>query len=75
MKKHRSISFMVWPIILGLVGVAVTVSTIPDMTPEQLEAELNAAQQEKQQMDQEAHTLALALFEESYRRARVEVKP
>lgn len=60
MKKRRSITFMVWPIVLGLVGVAVTVSAVPDMTPEQLAAELASAQQE----EQEAAKLAQALFEE-----------
>ena len=71
MKKHRSISFMAWPIIIAIVAIAATVSAIPDMTPEQLEAELAAAAQE----EREAATLAQALFEESRYRARAEVRP
>lgn len=71
MRKHRSICFMMWPIILGLVGVAVTVSAIPDMTPEQLEKALAEARQQ----ERESKTLADALFVEAHYRARVGAKP
>lgn len=35
MKKHRSITVMMWPIILAVVAIAATVSTIPNFSTSQ----------------------------------------
>lgn len=68
MKKHRSITAMTIATVL-ICAVMYSVAAQEDMTEEKLAVEMTLALQE----DREVATLAQALFEESYRRARVEV--
>ena len=70
MKKNRSITAMTIATLLICV-VMYGVAAQEDMTEEKLASEMTLALQE----DQESATLAAALFEESHRRARVEVRP
>ena len=70
MKKHRSITAMTITTLL-ICAVMYGVAAQEDMTEEKLAAEMTLAMEQ----DRESATLAAALFEESYRRARVEVQP
>ena len=70
MKKSRSITVMTVATLL-ICAVMYGVAAQEDMTEEKLAAEMTLALQD----DRESATLAAALFEESHRRARMEVRP